>query len=352
MLLSEKDSVVYPRCLAPELRSFRFPHNVHRVPDYTGAGQEQKKKSIREIVAIARDHGYTHVFAGYGFMAEDAELVEAIEQAGVGFMGPSLARAAPRRREGRGQEARAQPRQRGDPRRRRRERARAARAASRTARDSRSSRRSTGSRSSFSASELARSERRGAAAGRLREGRRAGRHRRAAEARPSASAPGIWRDYPTHRIRFKYIGGGGGKGQRVVCEARPDRGRGHGRVRGVEGDRAGLEPELPDRAQHRAHAPQRDPADRQRRLVPEPRRPRLLGADARAEAGRGLAHPGAARRRDRARERRDARGADRRPRLPRSAWRPRARSSARRPGSTRCPRSSASSTASTSSSWR
>ena len=33
MLLSEKDSVVYPRCLAPELRSFRFPANVHRVRD-------------------------------------------------------------------------------------------------------------------------------------------------------------------------------------------------------------------------------------------------------------------------------------------------------------------------------
>ena len=33
MLLSEKDSVVYPRCLAPELRDLRFPSNVHRVAD-------------------------------------------------------------------------------------------------------------------------------------------------------------------------------------------------------------------------------------------------------------------------------------------------------------------------------
>src|SRR5512147_1573204 len=89
MLLSEKDSVVYPRCLAPELRSFRFPQNVHRVPDYTGAGQEQKQKRIREIVRIAVDGSYTHIFAGYGFMAEDAEFVEAIERAGIGFMGPS-----------------------------------------------------------------------------------------------------------------------------------------------------------------------------------------------------------------------------------------------------------------------
>src|SRR5204862_1781009 len=30
----------------------------------------------------------------------------------------------------------------------------------------------------------------------------------------------IWREYPSHRIRFKHIGGGGGKGQRVV--ARPE----------------------------------------------------------------------------------------------------------------------------------
>ncbi len=89
MLLSEKDSIVYPRCLAPELRSFRFPNNVHRVADYTAAGQEQKQGRIREIVAIAKDHAYSHVFAGYGFMAEDAELVAAIERAGVGFLGPS-----------------------------------------------------------------------------------------------------------------------------------------------------------------------------------------------------------------------------------------------------------------------
>src|SRR5262249_593269 len=41
MLLSEKDSVTYPRCLAPELRGFRFPANVHRVPDYMGVGQAE-----------------------------------------------------------------------------------------------------------------------------------------------------------------------------------------------------------------------------------------------------------------------------------------------------------------------
>src|SRR5262245_48994137 len=89
MLLSEKDSVVYARCLAPELRHLRFPHNVHRVPDYMGSGQEEKQARIREIVEIAKSNGYTHVFAGYGFMAEDAEFIEALERAGLAFVGPS-----------------------------------------------------------------------------------------------------------------------------------------------------------------------------------------------------------------------------------------------------------------------
>lgn len=89
MLLSEKDSIVYPRCLAPEIRTMPWPENIHRVPDYMGAGQEEKLARIAEIVEIAKAHHYTHVFAGYGFMAEDAEFIQALENAGVGFMGPS-----------------------------------------------------------------------------------------------------------------------------------------------------------------------------------------------------------------------------------------------------------------------
>ncbi|MEZ4330821.1 MAG: biotin/lipoyl-containing protein [Myxococcota bacterium] len=89
MLLSEKDSVVYPRCLAPELRSLRFPNNVHRVADYMGVGQEEKLARIREILEIAEQGGYTHVFAGYGFMAEDADFISAIEASSVRFIGPS-----------------------------------------------------------------------------------------------------------------------------------------------------------------------------------------------------------------------------------------------------------------------
>src|SRR4029079_8442699 len=44
---------------------------------------------IREIVEIAVAHGYNHIFAGYGFMGDGAAIIAAIEQARVGFMGPS-----------------------------------------------------------------------------------------------------------------------------------------------------------------------------------------------------------------------------------------------------------------------
>jgi acetyl/propionyl-CoA carboxylase alpha subunit len=89
ILLSEKDAVVYPRCLAPELRDFRHHRNIHRVADYMGQGAVERKERIEEIISIAVDNGYTHVFAGYGFMAEDAEFLEAIENAGLNFVGPS-----------------------------------------------------------------------------------------------------------------------------------------------------------------------------------------------------------------------------------------------------------------------
>lgn len=89
ILLSEKDSVVYPMALAPELRGFRFPTNIHRVPDYMGAGAEEKAARIKQIIQIAKDNEYTHIFAGYGFMAEDSEFIEAIEESGITFMGPS-----------------------------------------------------------------------------------------------------------------------------------------------------------------------------------------------------------------------------------------------------------------------
>lgn len=96
ILLSEKDSVVYPMAFAPELRNFRFINNIHRISDYMGSGKEEKDSIIGQIINIAVKNNYTHIFAGYGFMAEDAEFIEAIENSGVRFMGPasSVARQA------------------------------------------------------------------------------------------------------------------------------------------------------------------------------------------------------------------------------------------------------------------
>jgi acetyl/propionyl-CoA carboxylase alpha subunit len=87
MLLSEKDSIVFPRALSPELRVMN-PRNAHPVADYTGATKEERVERVREIIAICREHGYDYVFAGYGFMAEDAEFVRALEDAGLTFIGP------------------------------------------------------------------------------------------------------------------------------------------------------------------------------------------------------------------------------------------------------------------------
>lgn len=89
ILLSEKDSIVYPNALSPELRQIKNPDNVHRVPDYTGASKEERVERIGQIIQIAKDNGYDSIFAGYGFMAEDEEFVAAIEKAGLAFIGPN-----------------------------------------------------------------------------------------------------------------------------------------------------------------------------------------------------------------------------------------------------------------------
>jgi acetyl/propionyl-CoA carboxylase alpha subunit len=89
ILLSEKDSIVYANALAPELRQLRDTSRVHRVPDYTGASKEERVERMNQIVQIALDNGYDSVFAGYGFMAEDEEFVATIEKAGLKFIGPN-----------------------------------------------------------------------------------------------------------------------------------------------------------------------------------------------------------------------------------------------------------------------
>lgn len=89
ILLSEKDSIVYPNALSPELRQITDPGRVHRVPDYTGASKEERVERIQQIIQIALDNGYDSIFSGYGFMAEDEEFVAAIEKAGLKFIGPN-----------------------------------------------------------------------------------------------------------------------------------------------------------------------------------------------------------------------------------------------------------------------
>ena len=89
ILLSEKDSITYANALAPELRQLIDTSRVHRVPDYTGATKEERVERMNQIVRIARENGYDSVFAGYGFMAEDEEFVATIERGGLKFIGPN-----------------------------------------------------------------------------------------------------------------------------------------------------------------------------------------------------------------------------------------------------------------------
>jgi acetyl/propionyl-CoA carboxylase alpha subunit len=88
ILLSEKDSIVYRNAIAPELRSLTNPDRVHRVPDYSGANKEEREQRIQQIINIARENNYNAIFAGYGFMAEDETMVAAMEKAGLNFIGP------------------------------------------------------------------------------------------------------------------------------------------------------------------------------------------------------------------------------------------------------------------------
>ncbi|MDE0885501.1 MAG: biotin carboxylase [Myxococcota bacterium] len=216
MLLSEKDSVVYPRCLAPEIRSLAFPRNIHRVPDYMGAGQEEKIQRIGQIIEIAREHSYTHIFAGYGFMAEDADFIQALEDAGIGFFGPS---ASVIRRAGAKDEAKKLARS--------LENAVipgiddiSSRALIARVKDRKGLEKLAGEHEldfEFDAAQTPEEN----AEDLLQLGYSSSLElvtieelQRAGE-RESAE---IWSQYPGKRIRFKCIGGGGGKGQRVVSE--------------------------------------------------------------------------------------------------------------------------------------
>ncbi|PIE91374.1 MAG: biotin carboxylase [Acidobacteria bacterium] len=88
ILLSEKDSINYTHALAPELRQLVDPERIHRVPDYTGATKEERTERIHQIIDLAKRGKHDSIFAGYGFLAEDEEFVMAIEKAGLKFIGP------------------------------------------------------------------------------------------------------------------------------------------------------------------------------------------------------------------------------------------------------------------------
>lgn len=88
ILISEKDSIMYPQALSPELRKGIAPARVHRVQDYSGATREERLVRIRQIINIAKQNSYDSIFAGYGFMAEDEDMVALMESAGLNFIGP------------------------------------------------------------------------------------------------------------------------------------------------------------------------------------------------------------------------------------------------------------------------
>ncbi len=217
ILLSEKDSIIYPMTLAPELRGFRFNKNVHRVPDYMGVGQEEKVRRIDEIIQIALTNRYTHIFAGYGFMAEDAEFIEAIEKSGLAFMGPSSHVA---RRAGAKDEAKKIARKLGvsvtpgvDN--------ISALALLKKTKD-KAGLKKTASENGLSFNYDDNLSLEDNAEKLLLAGYTATKELITVsdlQEEALAESEKIWKKFPNNRIRYKYIGGGGGKGQRVVGSA-------------------------------------------------------------------------------------------------------------------------------------
>jgi len=214
ILLSEKDSVVYPRCLAPELRDFKYRKNIHRVPEYMGMTATERDERIEQIIKIALDNGYTHVFAGYGFMAEDAEFIEAIEKAGLCFCGPSSQVA---RRAGAKDEAK--------------KLARSLHVSVTPGVDNISSLTLLAKASDREAIEtlareqevpylyddrLSLEENAEALLVKSYERKRELVTIPELQQQAAAQCEELWSDNPGRRIRFKHIGGGGGKGQRIV----------------------------------------------------------------------------------------------------------------------------------------
>ena len=89
ILVSDKDSIAQDTTGVPELRAPNIEVTPHSVSDYSGATANERAKRIEEIIALCERYSYDSVFAGYGFMAEDLQLVRALEKAGLRFIGPN-----------------------------------------------------------------------------------------------------------------------------------------------------------------------------------------------------------------------------------------------------------------------
>ena len=199
------------------------PRHVHHVPDYTGRHEGGARRARRSrSSAICREHGYDYVFAGYGFMAEDAGLRAHARGGGAHLHRPVLVHADRRRREGRGQAHGDRERRVGDAGLERRDRcarcsaciptARRSHAAREGARPRRSRRCATrASRSPALAEEIAR--------GVVPQARRSLLDRRVSARRSGSRPSSLLREQPGRRFRLKAIGGGGGKGQRIFGDA-------------------------------------------------------------------------------------------------------------------------------------
>jgi len=88
MLLSKKDAYAAPYALAPELRALPQGCQVHPIAEYQPVNQS-KTVFIQSLINICHSHGYNSVFAGYGFLAEDAVLAQMLTAADLLFIGPS-----------------------------------------------------------------------------------------------------------------------------------------------------------------------------------------------------------------------------------------------------------------------
>ena len=218
ILLSEKDSILYPQTIAPELRWLTNRQaQVHHVPDYVGTSREERLARMDEIVRLGTTNGYTHLFAGYGFMAEDAEFVQRVEDAGLVFVGPN---SSVIRQAGSKDEAKQLARKLGVSVTPGEDRISARTLLRQAQGDPQNHLRQIAQQHGFELSEIWESAEpleQAEAVLQAAYGQRVDLFSTEDLIQETERCTGeIWSDSPGRRIRLKHIGGGGGKGQRVI----------------------------------------------------------------------------------------------------------------------------------------